>query len=147
MAAAVPGNIVNAEDLIHIMASKKGQLYVKLNYATNLRDKDWVGRNDPYIEMWLDKSYKQRSKDNKGTNPVYDETFCFYVRPGQSKLYVRAVDKDTFRDDKIGDTTISLDQLFSSGNLPARDYDLPKWFGLRSDGSVNLQMQFVEDKS
>jgi Ca2+-dependent lipid-binding protein len=97
--------------------------------------------------MWLEKAYKQRSKDNKGLNPVYDETFCFYVRPGQNKLYVRAVDKDTFRDDKIGDTSISLDQVLSSGQAPAQDYNLSKWFGLRSDGSVNLQMQFVEDKS
>ncbi|KAK3812286.1 MAG: C2 domain-containing protein [Benniella sp.] len=129
------------------MTSKKGQLYVKLNHASNLRDKDWVGQSEPYVEMWLEKAYKQRSKDNKGLNPVYDETFCFYVRPGQNKLYVRAVDKDTFRNDKIGDTSISLDQVLSSGQAPAKDYNLPKWFGLRSDGSVNLQMQFVEDKS
>ncbi|KAI9232800.1 MAG: C2 domain-containing protein, partial [Podila humilis] len=81
----------------------KGQLYVKLNRATKLTDKDLFGKSDPFIEMWLEKAYKQRSKDTKGLNPIFDQTFCFYVRPGQNKLYIRAVDKDTFRNDKIGD--------------------------------------------
>ncbi|KAF8943461.1 hypothetical protein BGZ47_005408 [Haplosporangium gracile] len=138
---------VDAEGLINIFATKKGQLYVKLNRATNLRNKDWVGKSDPYVEMWLEKSYKQRSKDTKGQSPVFDETFCFYVRPGQNKLYVRAVDKDTFSNDKIGEATISLDGIMSTGSSPSQDYNLPKWLGLRSDGSLNMQMQFVEDKS
>ncbi|KAF9085533.1 hypothetical protein BGX23_009583 [Mortierella sp. AD031] len=53
-----------------------------LNSAPNLTDKDLFGNPGPFIEMWLDKNYKQRSKDAKGLNPVYNETFCFYVRPG-----------------------------------------------------------------
>ncbi|KAG0210242.1 hypothetical protein BGX33_005023 [Mortierella sp. NVP41] len=61
---------------------RKGQLNVKLNSAPNLTDKDLFGNPGPFIEMWLDKNYKQRSKDAKGLNPVYNETFCFYVRPG-----------------------------------------------------------------
>ncbi|KAI8350538.1 C2 domain-containing protein, partial [Mortierella sp. GBAus27b] len=122
----------------------KGQLYVKLNHATNLRDKDWFTKSDPYVEMWLEKSYKHRSKDVKrNLNPVYNETFCFYVRPGQDKLYIRIVDKDTFRDDKIGETSISLDNVFNKGREGPQDYKLPKWFGLRSNGYVNMQMQYV----
>ncbi|KAG0280569.1 hypothetical protein BGZ95_009606 [Linnemannia exigua] len=138
---------VNAEGLISIYAAKKGQLYVKLNRAVKLRDKDWFGKSDPFIEMWLEKDYKQRSKDTKGLSPVFDQTFCFYVRPGQNKLYVRAVDKDTFSNDKIGEATIPLDSVMNSGSSPAADYNLPKWLGLRSDGTINLQMQFVEDPS
>lgn len=127
---------VNAEGLISIFASKKGQLYVKPNRATNLRNKDWFGKSDPYVEMWLEKSYKQRSKDIKGQSPVFDETFCFYLRPGQNKLYVRAVDKDTFSNDKIGEAAISLDSVINTGTSPSQDYNLPKWLGLRSDGSL-----------
>lgn len=122
---------------VTIAASKAGQLYVRLNNASGLRDKDWFGKSDPYFEVWLDKSYKARSKDNKGLNPVYNQTFCFYVMPGQNKLYVRAVDKDTFRDDKIGDTSISQDHVMASGSVGPQDYTLPKWFGLRSDGKVS----------
>ncbi|KAF8937575.1 hypothetical protein BGZ47_008953 [Haplosporangium gracile] len=130
---------------ITIAASKAGQLYVRLNSASGLRDKDLFGKSDPYFEVWLDKDYKARSKDNRGLNPVYNQTFCFYVMSGQNKLYIRAVDKDTFRDDKIGDTSISLDQVMNTGHVGPQDYTLPKWFGLRSNGVVNLQMQFVAD--
>ncbi|KAK3834548.1 MAG: C2 domain-containing protein [Linnemannia gamsii] len=138
---------VDSNGLISIYATKPGQLYVKLNRAVKLRDKDWFGKSDPFIEMWLEKDYKQRSKDTKGLSPVFDQTFCFYVRPGQNKLHVRAVDKDTFSNDKIGEATIPLDSVMNSGSSPAADYNLPKWFGLRSDGSINMQMQFVADPS
>jgi len=145
LAASEP--VVEADGAINIMASKKGQLYVKLNSASKLTDKDLFGKSDPFIEMWLEKSYKHRSKDTKGLNPIFNETFCFYVRSGQSKLYVRAVDKDTFSNDKIGDTTISLDQVFSAGDVGPQDYKLPKWLGFSDNGSVNIQMKFVEDTS
>ncbi|KAF9282941.1 hypothetical protein BGZ68_005643 [Mortierella alpina] len=147
MAAVAPISKKHEAKPVHIMASKKGQLYVKLNRATKLKDKDTFGKSDPFVEMWLEKGYKQRSKDTKGLNPVFNETFCFYVRSGQNKLYVRAVDRDTFRNDKIGDATIPLDQVMNSGSVGPQDYKLPKWLGFSDNGSVNLQMQFVEDTS
>ncbi|GJJ72987.1 hypothetical protein EMPS_05345 [Entomortierella parvispora] len=146
-AMAVSKPVVEDDGAINTMASKKGQLYVKLNSASKLTDKDLFGKSDPFIEMWLEKAYKHRSKDTKGLNPIFNETFCFYVRSGQNKLYVRAVDKDTFSNDKIGDTTINLDQVFNSGNVGPQDYKLPKWLGFSDNGSVNMQMQFVEDTS
>lgn len=124
-------------------SSAKGNLYVKLNSASNLRDKDWFGKADPFVEMWLDKSYKARTKDVKSNlNPVYNQTFCFYVRPGQSTLYVRAVDRDTFRNDKIGEASISLSNVFRTGREGPQDYNLPKWLGLRSNGNVNNDLVF-----
>ncbi|KAF9142918.1 hypothetical protein BGX30_001825 [Mortierella sp. GBA39] len=129
-------------------SSAKGNLYVKLNSASNLRDKDWFGKSDPFVEMWLDKSYKSRSKNVKSNlNPVYNQTFCFYVRPGQSTLYVRAVDKDTFSNDKIGQASVPLSNVFRTGSEGPQNYNLPKWLGLRSNGNVNMQMQFVADNS
>ncbi|KAF9129899.1 hypothetical protein BGW39_003748 [Mortierella sp. 14UC] len=145
--SSTPELKVNAEGLVSIYAAKKGQLYVKLNRATKLHDKDWFGKSDPFVEMWLEKDYKQRSKDTKSLSPVFDQTFCFYVRPGQNRLYVRAVDRDTFKNDKIGEATIPLDGVFASGSAPSKDCNLTKWLGLCSDGSLNMQMQFVEDKS
>ncbi|KAG0341742.1 hypothetical protein BG000_008166 [Podila horticola] len=130
-----------------VAAQKKGQLYVKLNRATNLTNKDLIGKSDPFIEMWLESHYKQRSKDTKGLNPTFDETFCFYVRPGQNKLYIRAVDKDTFSNDKIGEATINLANVISTGREGPQDYKLPAWLGFSSNGNVNMQLQFVEDTS
>ncbi|KAF9315505.1 hypothetical protein BG003_002963 [Podila horticola] len=130
-----------------VAAQKKGQLYVKLNRATNLTNKDLIGKSDPFIEMWLESHYKQRSKDTKGLNPTFDETFCFYVRPGQNKLYIRVVDKDTFSNDKIGEATINLANVISTGREGPQDYKLPAWLGFSSNGNVNMQLQFVEDTS
>ncbi|GJJ72988.1 hypothetical protein EMPS_05346 [Entomortierella parvispora] len=129
-----------------IAASKnKGNLYVKLNSAKGLTDKDLFGKSDPFIEMWLEKAYKHRSKDTKGLNPTFNETFCFYVRAGQDKLYVKAVDKDIISNDKIGQVTIPLSNVFKTGREGPQDYTLPKWFGLRSNGIVNMQMLYQED--
>ncbi|KAF9358739.1 hypothetical protein BGX26_001012 [Mortierella sp. AD094] len=149
MASCLPDNVNTLErrEITTEASGKKGQLYVKLNRANKLTNKDWIGKSDPFIEMWIEKSYKQRSKDNRGQDPVYDETFCFYIRPGQSKLNIRAVDSDTFSNDKIGETSISLDGVMNTGNAAAQDYALPKWFGFSDNGSVNVQMQFVEDTS
>ncbi|KAG0083150.1 hypothetical protein BGZ93_002002, partial [Podila epicladia] len=78
---------VAASGVPRISASaNKGHLYVKLNKATKHTDKDSFGKSDPFIEMWLESHYKQRSKDTKGVNPVFNETFCSYVRPCQDKL-------------------------------------------------------------
>ncbi|KAG0077818.1 hypothetical protein BGZ93_002001 [Podila epicladia] len=130
-----------------VAAQKKGQLYVKLNHATNLTDKDTIGKSDPFVEMWLEKYYKQRSKDTKGLNPVFNQTFCFFVRRGQNKLYIRLVDKDTFSNDKIGEATIPLTNVMATGREGPKDYKLPAWFGFSSNGMVNMQMQFIEDTS
>ncbi|KAG0053884.1 hypothetical protein BGZ83_000281 [Gryganskiella cystojenkinii] len=131
-----------------IAASKrKGNLFVKLNKATNLADKDLFGKSDPFIEMWLDSKYKQRSKDTKGLNPTFNETFCFYVRPGQDTLYVKAVDRDPLKNDKIGQASIPLSSVFQNGKLGAQDYKMPKWLGLSDNGSLNLQLQYQDDYS
>lgn len=135
------------DDTVQIMASKKGQLYVKLNKATKLTNKDLFGKSDPFIEMWLEKAYKQRSKDTKGLSPTFDETFSFYVRPGQNTLNIRVVDRDTFSNDKIGETSISLSNVMATGSEGPKDYKLPKWLGFSDNGSVNMQLQFVEDKT
>lgn len=90
--------------------------------------------------MWLDKSNKQRSKDTKDQNPVFNETFCFYVCPGQDTLYIKAVDRDTLKNDRIGDAKIPLSNVFQTGREGPQDYTLPKWLGFSDNGSVNMQM-------
>ncbi|KAF9314989.1 hypothetical protein BG003_003627 [Podila horticola] len=90
--------------------------------------------------MWLDKSYKQRSKDTKGLNLVFNETICFY-----DTLYVKAVHKDTFRNDKIDDAKIPFSMMFQTGRDGPQDYKLPKWLGFSDNGSPNMQMVYIDD--
>ncbi|KAF8943460.1 hypothetical protein BGZ47_005407 [Haplosporangium gracile] len=124
---------------------RKGQLYVKLSKAMNLTDKALFGKSDSFLELWLEMSYKQRFKQAKGLNLVFNQTFCFYVHPGQGKLYVKAADRDPLINDKIGDTSISLSNVFVNGKEGLKNSNLQKWLGLSSNGRINMEMQFAED--
>lgn len=54
----------------------KGSLRVTVIEGRNLRDKDKFGQNDAYIEVYLDKNYKQRTTTIKNNNsPTWNETF------------------------------------------------------------------------
>ena len=51
-------------------------LQVTVVEARNLKDEDTLGQNDAYVELYLDKDYKQRTTTIKDTNsPTWNETF------------------------------------------------------------------------
>ncbi len=53
-----------------------GTLQVTVVEGRNLKDTDAFGQNDAYIELYLDKDYKQRTSTIKDTNsPAWNETF------------------------------------------------------------------------
>ncbi|KAF9210960.1 hypothetical protein BGZ59_008718 [Podila verticillata] len=106
-----------------IAASKsKGNLYIKLNHATKLTDKDWFGKSDPFY------------RDVGSTSPT-------------DTLYIKAVDRDTLKSDMIGDAKISLNNVFQTGRERPRDYKLPKWLDFSDNGWVNMQMQYTDDNT
>ena len=53
-----------------------GTLKVTIVEARKLKDTDTVGKDDAYVELYLDKDYKQRTTTKKDTNsPSWNETF------------------------------------------------------------------------
>ena len=53
-----------------------GTLKVTIVAARGLKDKDVVGKDDAYVELYLDKDYKQKTKTVKDTNsPTWNESF------------------------------------------------------------------------
>jgi Ca2+-dependent lipid-binding protein len=53
-----------------------GNLQVTVVEGRNLKDKDAMGQNDTYIELYMDKQYKQRTSTIGDTNsPTWNETF------------------------------------------------------------------------
>lgn len=53
-----------------------GTLQVTVVEGRNLNDKDTMGQNDAYIELYVDKDYKQRTSTVKDNNsPTWNETF------------------------------------------------------------------------
>ncbi len=53
-----------------------GNLQVTVLEGRNLKDQDTFGQNDAFVELYLDKQYKQRTTTIKDTNsPSWNETF------------------------------------------------------------------------
>lgn len=58
------------------MSHPNGTLRVTIVEGRKLKDKDVVGKDDAYVELYLDKHYKQRTTTIKNSNsPTWNETF------------------------------------------------------------------------
>ncbi|CAO3678627.1 hypothetical protein G6F70_007197 [Rhizopus microsporus] len=122
-----------------------GTLVVTVIEARKLKNKDLIGKNDPYVELWLDDKYKQRTAVIKNNNnPVWNQTFTFPMEEGgdKHKLYFNVRDKDTFGSDDIGDTKIDFKSVFSGTPIDTW-VDLPAKLGLTSHGELHVYIQFM----
>jgi Ca2+-dependent lipid-binding protein len=53
-----------------------GSLQVTVVEGRNFKDQDALGQNDAFIELYLEKDYKQRTTTIKDTNsPTWNQTF------------------------------------------------------------------------
>ncbi len=53
-----------------------GSLQVTVVEGRNFKDQDALGQNDAFIELYLEKDYKQRTTTIKDTNsPTWNEAF------------------------------------------------------------------------
>jgi Ca2+-dependent lipid-binding protein len=53
-----------------------GSLQVTVVEGRNFKDQDALGQNDAFIELYLEKDYKQRTTTIKDTNsPAWNQTF------------------------------------------------------------------------
>ncbi len=58
------------------MGHAHGTLEVTIVEGRNLKDQDIIGKNDAYVEVYLDKKYKQRTTIIKDTNnPTWNQRF------------------------------------------------------------------------
>ncbi|CAF2940651.1 unnamed protein product [Rotaria sp. Silwood2] len=121
------------------MNHAQGTLQVTIVEARKLKDTDIVGKDDAYVELYLDKDYKQRTKTSKDTNnPTWNETFSFNLHKHQDELHIHVYDEDIAGRDSIGSATINLKKhVFGKGR-----YDewvkLPAHLGLGSHGEVHV---------
>ncbi|KAI8391504.1 C2 domain-containing protein [Radiomyces spectabilis] len=125
-------------------SAPRGVLTVKVIEARNLKDEDLAGKNDPYVELWLDEKYKQRTEEQKNTdNPVWNQTFTFNVEEGSSlhKLCMKVVDKDTVGTDKIGDGKLDVTDAFKGQDIDTW-VKLPAKLGLTSHGEIHVYVSF-----
>ncbi|KAF9375170.1 hypothetical protein CPC16_000875 [Podila verticillata] len=100
-----------------IAASKsKGNLYIKLNHATKLTDKDWFGKSDPfYRDVGSTSPTGNALKTPRAKTRCSTRHFAFMCVRAKITLYIKAVDRDTLKNDMIGDAKISLSNVFQTG--------------------------------
>jgi Ca2+-dependent lipid-binding protein len=97
-----------------------GIVTVTLDKCMNLRDKDGVGRSDPYVvfeltksRIGLDKRYGKKESSKKGgtCNPIFGETFSWHDVDNLDnvKLHVKVMDSDIGLDDSLGHVEVDLE--------------------------------------
>ncbi|KAI8379779.1 C2 domain-containing protein [Radiomyces spectabilis] len=126
-------------------SSPEGTLSVTIIEARKLHGEDLIGKNDPYVELWLDEKYKQRTKELSNTNdPVWNQTFTFPIEGGSSvhKLYLKVLDKDPIGSDKIGEAKLDFADAFRGSPIDTW-VKLPAKLGLTSHGEVHVYIQFI----
>ncbi|CAM9554321.1 unnamed protein product [Lampetra planeri] len=98
------------------------QLLVRVCRAAELPAKDFSGTSDPYVKIYLlpDRKRKYQTKVHRKTlNPVFEETFQFFVPYAElpaRRLHFSVYDFDRFsRHDTIGQVVV--DNLFEESDL------------------------------
>ncbi|KAG1469155.1 hypothetical protein G6F56_003422 [Rhizopus delemar] len=122
-----------------------GTLAVTIIEARKLHGEDLIGKNDPYVELWLDDKYKQKTSVLNNTNdPVWNQTFTFPLEDNgrKHKLYMNVRDKDMIGSDEIGEAKFDFESVFN-GTAIDTWVKLPAKLGLTSHGEVHIYIQFI----
>ncbi|KAG9299503.1 hypothetical protein G9A89_020674 [Geosiphon pyriformis] len=122
-----------------------GELSVNVVEARSLSNKDVLSKSDPYVELWIDEKYKNRTKTiDNSLNPVWNENLKFNIHNQRKRtLHIRVLDEDVATpDDTIGSAKVDLEEVFEKGRVD-RWFKLPALFGLSSHGEVHLILEFT----
>eukprot|EP01103_Thecamoeba_quadrilineata_P005005 TRINITY_DN14863_c0_g1_i1.p1 TRINITY_DN14863_c0_g1~~TRINITY_DN14863_c0_g1_i1.p1 ORF type:complete len:438 (+),score=109.20 TRINITY_DN14863_c0_g1_i1:126-1316(+) len=97
-----------------------GTLRVHIIKADDLLKKDWIGKGDPYVQLFLDDQPEPKGKTTvkKGTSVIFKEFFEVPVEGKYEWLTLRCMDKDTFSaDDFLGEVRVSLKDVWKKGQV------------------------------
>ncbi|KAJ1565688.1 hypothetical protein HK096_000224 [Nowakowskiella sp. JEL0078] len=125
-----------------------GTLKVVIVEARNLQNRDFIGKNDPWVELFVDKQQKFKTTVKKDTfTPKWNEDFLIAVN-GQDKLYLNVFDKDEthrkidfFDSDKLGTVEVPLPTIFSQGQFEG----WIKFFTFNLTNASRLQLDSTND--
>jgi Ca2+-dependent lipid-binding protein len=120
-----------------------GTLEIFIAEGRNLKDRDIIGQNDAYVELYLEKKYRQRTTIKKNSNnPVWNERFTFNVHKGDDTIHFHVFDDDLIGRDSIGTGKVKLKHVFDGSQFDEW-VKLPAKFGLKSHGEIHVIMNFT----
>ncbi|KAJ1953568.1 hypothetical protein IWQ62_005964 [Dispira parvispora] len=110
------------------MGSNRGKLEIYVAEGRNLTNRDFFGKQDPFLEFTLDTIKKRTRVDKKGgSNPKWKEDLVFDVPHKVQSLTMRCFDRDVSNNDDIGSSTIDLFRVFE-------EEELHSWFKIQRKG-------------
>ncbi|CAD7696976.1 unnamed protein product [Ostreobium quekettii] len=122
----------------------RGCLHVRLLWAHNLQNVDWIGKSDPYVVMRVNANQRQSSVIYNDLNPVWKEEFKWRSVKGTDVLALDILDRGTISDTVIARCDI---QISVAANHPGEVKKLTEIL-LSSDmtkqagGTITVQMHF-----
>ncbi|GLC60148.1 hypothetical protein PLESTB_001579100 [Pleodorina starrii] len=125
------------------MALDAGQLTVTVEYAKDLKDKDWFGKQDPYAVLRVGaQTFRTKTHEDGGKNPVWNETFHINI-VNDNTIDMTIYDSDVGKDDIIGTATVVLAKAREQGS----DYQQcpVRTKSGKQHGFVAVRLQFVRN--
>lgn len=121
----------------------EGVLEVMVVEGRSLKNCDFFGENDAYVEVYTDKKYKQRTRTIKNSNnPVWNEQLRFNIHKGDDTIHFDVYDADLIGRDTIGKCKIKLKEVFREGEVD-QWVKLPTHLRLSSRGEIHIMMNFT----
>mmetsp|Transcript_22081 Transcript_22081/g.37752 ORF Transcript_22081/g.37752 Transcript_22081/m.37752 type:complete len:598 (+) Transcript_22081:88-1881(+) len=122
------------------MAVVTGALEVTLMHASDLKDVELMGRQDPYCVMTVgSKNFRSKTHTDGGKNPVWNETFSFTGTVAENTLKMEFFDENMIlRDVAIGGCKIPLLQVVTQGAYQVSVPVVTRKGKHRGDVTVNL---------
>ncbi|GIL80601.1 hypothetical protein Vretimale_15911 [Volvox reticuliferus] len=127
------------------MALDSGLLTVTVEYAKDLKDKDWFGKQDPYAVLRVGgQAFRTKTHSNGGKNPVWNETFHINII-NDNTIDITIYDSDVGKDDIIGNTTVVLARVREQG----QDYQQcpVRTKSGKQHGFIAVRLQFAKNSS
>lgn len=127
------------------MALDAGELTVTLEFATNLKDKDWFGKQDPYCLLTVGgQTLRSKTATDGGKNPVWNQTFKFNLI-NENDLVITCKDEDVSADDLIGTGRAQLARARTAGT-DRQSVPMMSKNG-KQHGHVQITLNFVRNSA
>ncbi|KAG2486404.1 hypothetical protein HYH03_014980 [Edaphochlamys debaryana] len=125
------------------MALDAGTLALTIEFAKDLKDKDWFGKQDPYVVLKCgSQTYRTKTHTDGGRNPVWNETFHMNII-NDNTIELTIKDSDVGRDDIIGTAVVPLARARETGH-DQQQLAVHTKSG-KQHGFISVKMQFTRN--
>lgn len=138
-------------DLSELELKPQGKLSVTVVKANDLKNKELIGKSDPYTVVYVRPLFKVKTKTiDNNLNPVWNQTFHLIVEDKETQsLIIEVFDKDVGQDEKLGVAKVRLIELEAerSKELELRllpSHDMLKIKDKKDRGTITLQLFYHE---